>query len=70
MFLVMSAYSPTYLYGASSSTNRNVMSTYSLQWQAIQIAKANKCLEYDMFGIAPNPDPSHPMYGLPLFFGK
>ncbi|MDD6103433.1 MAG: peptidoglycan bridge formation glycyltransferase FemA/FemB family protein [Bacteroidales bacterium] len=39
-------------------------------WKAIQIAKANKCLEYDMFGIAHNPDPSHPMYGLTLFFGK
>lgn len=29
---------------------RNVMPTYALQWRAMQIAKAHKCLEYDMFG--------------------
>lgn len=67
MFLVLSAYRATYLYGASSSSCRNVMPTYALRWRAIQIAKARKCLEYDMFGIAPNPDPSHPMYGLYKF---
>ena len=33
------------------------MPTYALQWRAIQIAKARKCLEYDMFGIASNPEP-------------
>lgn len=67
MFLVLSDYRATYLYGASSSSSRNVMPTYALQWRAMQIAKAHKCLEYDMFGIAPNPDPSHPMYGLYKF---
>ena len=46
---------------------RNVMPTYALQWRAMQISKARKCLEYDMFGIAPNPDTSHPMYGLYKF---
>ena len=40
MFLVLSAYRATYLYGASSSASRNVMPTYALQWEAIQIAKA------------------------------
>lgn len=64
MFLVLSAHRATYLYGASSSSFRNVMPTYALQWKAMQIAKAYKCREYDMFGVAPNPDPSHPMYGL------
>ncbi len=67
MFLVLSAYRATYLYGASSSRNRNVMPTYALQWRAIQIAKRHNCLEYDMFGIAPTPDPSHPMFGLYKF---
>ena len=67
MFLVLSSYRATYLYGASSSQMRNVMSTYALQWKAIQIAKANICFEYDMFGIAPSPNPSHPMYGLYKF---
>ena len=59
MFLVLSAHRATYLYGASSSSFRNVMPTYALQWKAMQIAKAYKCREYDMFGVAPNPDPSH-----------
>lgn len=67
MFLVLSSYRATYLYGASSSQMRNVMSTYALQWKAIQIAKANNCFECDMFGIAPSPNPSHPMYGLYKF---
>lgn len=67
MFLVLSSYRATYLYGASSSQMRNVVSTYALQWKAIQIAKANNCFEYDMFGIAPSPNPSHPMYGLYKF---
>lgn len=67
MFLVLSSHRATYLYGASSSSMRNVMPTYALQWKAIQEAKAGKCYEYDMFGIAPNPNPSHPMYGLYKF---
>ena len=49
------------------TSSRNVMPTYALQWRAMQISKARKCLEYDKFGIAPNPDTSHPMYGLYKF---
>lgn len=67
MFLVLSAHRATCLYGASASQMRNVMPTYALQWRAIQIAKENRCREYDMFGIAPKADPTHPMYGLYKF---
>lgn len=67
MFLVMSAHRATYLYGASSASMRSVMPTYALQWKAMQIAKDCGCMEYDMFGVAPNPEPSHPMYGLYKF---
>ena len=67
MFLVLSAHRATYLYGASSNKLRNLMPTYALQWKAMQIAKENRCREYDMFGIAPNPNPAHPMYGLYKF---
>ena len=63
MFLVISSHRATYLYGASSSSHRNLMPTYALQWRAIQLAREYECLEYDMFGIAPNADASHPMYG-------
>lgn len=67
MFLLLSSHRATYLYGASSSEGRNAMPTYALQWKAMQLAKANGCTEYDLFGVAPRPDPSHPMYGLYKF---
>ena len=67
MFLVISANRATYLYGASSSQNRNLMGTYALQWKAMQLAREKSCIEYDFFGISPQADPSHPMYGLYRF---
>ncbi len=67
MFLVVSGSRGTYLYGASSTENRNYMATYALQWKAMQVAKAKGCTEYDFFGVAPQADPSHPMYGLYRF---
>jgi lipid II:glycine glycyltransferase (peptidoglycan interpeptide bridge formation enzyme) len=57
----------TYLYGASSGVKRNLMAPYALQWKAMQDAKAAGCRHYDLFGIPPNDDPSHPMAGLYLF---
>ncbi len=67
MFLIISEKRSSYLYGASSARHRNVMATYALQWEAIQLSKAKGCTEYDMFGASPTPDPSHPMYGLYKF---
>ncbi len=67
MFLVTSDKRATYLYGASSSEKRNYMPTYALQWEAIRKARAHGCTEYDMFGISPSPNPSHPLYGLYRF---
>ncbi|MDD4086594.1 MAG: peptidoglycan bridge formation glycyltransferase FemA/FemB family protein [Bacteroidales bacterium] len=67
MFLIISGKRSSYLYGASTAKHRNVMATYALQWEAIQLAKAKGCTEYDMFGTSPTPDPTHPMYGLYKF---
>lgn len=67
MFLVVSGKRATYLYGASSSQMKSMMGSYALQWGAISKAKSKGCSEYDMFGISPNPDPEHPMYGLYRF---
>ena len=67
MFLVITAHRASYLYGASSSRQRNFMATYALQWEAINIAKAKGCTEYDMFGVAPGPFASHPLFGLYKF---
>jgi lipid II:glycine glycyltransferase (peptidoglycan interpeptide bridge formation enzyme) len=57
----------TYLYGASSNEDRNVMAPYAVQWQAMRDAKAYGCAEYDLFGIPPCADPDHPMAGLCRF---
>jgi lipid II:glycine glycyltransferase (peptidoglycan interpeptide bridge formation enzyme) len=57
----------TYLYGASSDQDRNLMASYALQWKAIEDAKAAGCTQYDLFGIPPSADPAHPMAGLYLF---
>ena len=57
----------TYLYGASSNSKRNLMPNYALQWEAMKYAKETGCDEYDLFGIPPENDPGHPMYGLYRF---
>ncbi|MDD2285590.1 MAG: peptidoglycan bridge formation glycyltransferase FemA/FemB family protein [Paludibacter sp.] len=67
MFLIISGNRGSYLYGASASSNRNLMATYALQWEAMKISKEKGCIEYDMFGVAPNPDMAHPLYGLYKF---
>ncbi len=67
LFLVISKDRAYYLYGASSGDRRNLMATYALQWSAITTAKERGCELYDMFGVSPGPDDSHPMYGLYRF---
>lgn len=57
----------TYLYGASSNEGRNLMPTYLLQWKAITDAKRENCGRYDMYGIPPDDNPTHPMHGLYRF---
>lgn len=67
MFLVITGNRGSYLYGASSSSHRNLMATYALQWEAIMRSQQAGCTQYDMFGISPSPDPEHPLYGLYKF---
>lgn len=67
MFLVISGNRGSYLYGASSDTHRNLMATYALQWEAMKISRERGCTEYDMFGVAPDTNPSHPLHGLYRF---
>ncbi len=57
----------TYLYGASSNAKRNLMAAYALQWEAMRGAKAGGASRYDLFGVPPADDPSHPMHGLYRF---
>ncbi len=67
MFLVISHDRGTFMYGASSSDHRNLMPSYALQWKAISTCKEWGCKSYDMFGVAPGPTRSHPLYGLYKF---
>ena len=53
-----------YHFGASRTRSRNYMPTYALQWHGIRIAKEAGCTTYDLFGIPPVSDSSHPMHGL------
>ncbi|MFW6203322.1 MAG: lipid II:glycine glycyltransferase FemX, partial [Marinilabilia sp.] len=67
MFLARSGGRATYLYGASANRKRNLQASHALQWGAIQRARETGCYEYELFGISPNPNPEHPMYGLYRF---
>ena len=40
-----------YFYGASDNSQRNLMPTYLLQWEAMRWAKAHGATEYDLWGI-------------------
>jgi len=67
MFLSTSADRATYLYGASSGEDRGLMAPYALQWAAMSAARKEGCSSYDLFGVAPTPDPEHPLHGLYQF---
>ena len=40
-----------YMYGASSDEERNRMSTYLIQWEAMKWARSRSCKFYDLWGI-------------------
>jgi peptidoglycan pentaglycine glycine transferase (the first glycine) len=40
-----------YFYGASANDKRHLMPTYLLQWKAMQWAKEQGCIEYDLWGV-------------------
>ncbi len=45
-----------YLYGASTTVERNRMPTYLLQWEAMRWARNQGCASYDLWGV-PDADP-------------
>lgn len=57
----------TYLFGASSNTKRNLMAPSAIQWAAMLAARSRGCTRYDLCGVAPADDPSHPFAGLLRF---
>jgi lipid II:glycine glycyltransferase (peptidoglycan interpeptide bridge formation enzyme) len=67
IILALHGHRATYLFGASTEIKRNYMPAFALQWEAIRLAKAGGCTAYDLYGIPPNDNPSHPMHGLYRF---
>ncbi len=57
----------TYLFGASSNKNRNLMGPYAVQWAGMQLARTHKCLTYDMGAVSPAKESTHPFYGMHRF---
>jgi lipid II:glycine glycyltransferase (peptidoglycan interpeptide bridge formation enzyme) len=61
----------TYLHGASSSKNRNVMAPYKLHWELMRDAKQNGILAYDWWGVKPEgAGEDHPLHGVTRFKEK
>lgn len=65
--IAISGKNAIYLYGASSSANRNLMGPYAVHWEAIVAARSRGCVRYDMGAVSPNMSSDHPFYGLYRF---
>lgn len=58
----------SYLYGASSNQQRNLMAPYAAHWAAIQSAKGRGCTTYDLLQVAPpSADDTHKYTNLTHF---
>jgi lipid II:glycine glycyltransferase (peptidoglycan interpeptide bridge formation enzyme) len=57
-----------YPYGASSSTNREVMASNLMMWEVIRFGKAKGLKQFDMWGaLSDTPDTQDPWYGFHRF---
>jgi peptidoglycan pentaglycine glycine transferase (the first glycine) len=56
-----------YVYGASSSEQRNLQAPHLLQWEMIRWAKGAGCTIYNFRGVSGDLRPEHPLYGLYRF---
>ena len=57
----------SYVYGASTAKQRNLMPNYLMQWQMISWAIDSGCRIYDFMGVPHFEDESHPNYGVYRF---
>jgi lipid II:glycine glycyltransferase (peptidoglycan interpeptide bridge formation enzyme) len=67
IFVSLYAKQGIYLYGASSSEQRNLMPNYLLQWEAIRWAKAQGAKQYDFWGIPATDAEAEAMAGVYRF---
>lgn len=56
-----------YLHAASTSEGRKIGAAQLLVWTAIQDAKEEGNSFFDLWGVAPSEDPSHPWAGISIF---
>lgn len=52
------------LYSGASGEHRELKPMYLIKWEALRGALADGCGSYDLWGVSPGPDRSHPWYGL------
>ncbi len=57
----------SYIYGASSNEQRNLMPNYLMQWNMIKWAIESQCDIYDFMGIPHYDEENHPNYGVYRF---
>jgi lipid II:glycine glycyltransferase (peptidoglycan interpeptide bridge formation enzyme) len=67
MILALHRRRAIYLFGASANRDRRLAPSHRLQWRAIKLARSCGCTSYDLFGVPPSTNPSHPMHGLYRF---
>jgi len=67
IFVALCARQAIYLYGASSSEQRQLMPNYLLQWHAICWAREQGAASYDFWGIPATDDENEPMAGVYRF---
>jgi hypothetical protein len=52
------------LYSGSNGKASELKPMYLVKWEALRGAIAAGCRDYDMWGVSPGPDRTHPWYGL------
>lgn len=64
LFLFFFAGRAWYLYGMSTSSHREKMPNYILQWEAMRLAKSKGCWTYDLWGAPEEFVENDPMWGV------
>ncbi len=57
----------SYLYGASSNEDRNLMAPYLLHWETMRRAKERGCKYYDLLAVNPEDNENHKYVGIGRF---
>lgn len=59
-----------YLYGASAVDKENLYAPYLTQWEAMNTARREGAMRYDMWGVPCEPHEGHPLWGVYQFKKK